>query len=83
MDPGYFALASFDFWRAAAFLWISPLRADRSSSCTAFMRSAGEASVDFATFMAVRSAARCDRLRAVAVRVLRMFFFADAILGTD
>ena len=32
----------------------------------------------FAVFRAVRSAARCDRLRAVAVLVLRMFFFADA-----
>ncbi len=48
----------------------------------AFFFAAGEASVDFAVFSAVRSAARCDRLRAVAALVLRMFFFADAILGT-
>jgi hypothetical protein len=26
---------------------------------------------------------RCARLRAVAARVFRMFFFADAILGTE
>jgi hypothetical protein len=31
---------------------------------------------------AVRSAERWARLRAVAERVFRMFFFADAIFGT-
>jgi hypothetical protein len=30
----------------------------------------------------VRSAERCARLRTVAARVFRMFFFADAIFGT-
>jgi hypothetical protein len=79
----YFALASFDFWRAAALRWISPFRAARSSSCVALSFSAGDDAPSFAVFSAVRSAARCDRLRAVAVLVLRMFFFADAILGTD
>lgn len=49
----------------------------------AFFLSAGDDAADFAVFSAVRSAARCDRLRAVAALVLRMFFFADAILGTD
>ena len=36
----------------------------------------------FAVLSAVRSDERCARLRAVAARVLRIFFFADAILGT-
>ena len=31
---------------------------------------------------AVRRAERCARLRTVAARDLRMFFFADAIFGT-
>jgi hypothetical protein len=31
---------------------------------------------------AVRKAERCARLRTVAARDLRMFFLADAILGT-
>jgi hypothetical protein len=31
---------------------------------------------------AVRNAERCARLRTVAARDLRMFFFADAIFGT-
>lgn len=79
----YFALASRDFWRAAAFMWMSPFRAARSRSCTAFSLSAGDDASTFAVFMAVRSVARCERLRAVAARVLRMFFFADAILGTS
>ncbi len=79
----YFLFANFDFCRAAAFLWISPFRAARSRSCVAFRRSTGDDSVVPAVFIAVRSAARCARLRTVAARVLRMFFFADAILGTD
>lgn len=79
----YFAFASRDFCRAAAFMWMSPLRAARSSSCTAFALSAGDEASTFAVFIAVRSVARWERLRAVAVRVLRMFFFADAILGTS
>ena len=35
-----------------------------------------------AFFSAVRSAERCARLRTVAARDFRMFFFADAIFGT-
>jgi hypothetical protein len=35
-----------------------------------------------AFFNAVRSAERCARLRTVAARAFRMFFFADAMFGT-
>jgi hypothetical protein len=41
-----------------------------------------EASDALAFFNAVRSADRCARLRTVAARDLRIFFFADAIFGT-
>jgi hypothetical protein len=37
----------------------------------------------FAFLAAVRSAARCARLRTAAARDLRMFFLAEAILGTN
>jgi len=77
------AFAIDDFWRAALLRWTSPFRAARSRSCVALRFAAGVAAGSFASFRAVRSAARCDRLRAVAALVLRMFFFADAILGTD
>jgi hypothetical protein len=40
------------------------------------------ASGAFAFLSAVRKAERCARLRTVAARDLRMFFLADAILGT-
>lgn len=71
-----------DFWRAAVFRWISPLRAARSSRLAASRRVADSAPGALAFLSAVRSAARCERLRAVAARAFRMFFFADAILGT-
>jgi hypothetical protein len=77
-----FALASRDFWRAALFLWISPLRAERSSRLVATVFCAGVASADLAVFRAVRRAERCARLRTAAARDFRMFFLADAILGT-
>lgn len=37
---------------------------------------------DCARFSAVRNAARCARLRTDAARDFRMFFLAEAILGT-
>src|SRR6185369_494054 len=45
-------------------------------------RSAGVAVGAFAFLSAVRRADRCARLRTVAARDFRMFFFADAIFGT-
>src|SRR5436190_3756474 len=45
-------------------------------------RSSAEAVGALAFFRAVRSAERCARLRTVAARDFRMFFFADAIFGT-
>src|SRR3954452_14817224 len=59
-----------------------PFRAARSSKLTAAVRSAAVAAGAFAFFSAVRSAERCARLRTVAARDFRMFFFADAIFGT-
>ena len=64
------------------FLCTSPLRAARSSSVTAAARSSAVAVGALAFLSAVRSAERCARLRTVAARVFRMFFFADAIFGT-
>ncbi len=49
---------------------------------TATSRSSALEPVVLALLSAVRSAARWARLRTVAARVLRMFFFADAIFGT-
>ena len=60
-----------------------PLRAARSSSFTAANFAALLAPGAAAFFTAVRKAARCARLRTVAARVLRMFFLADAIFGTN
>jgi hypothetical protein len=77
------AFASRLLWRAAAFLWINPLRAARSSRLTAASFSSAEAPVARACLRAVRKAERCARLRTVAARDLRMFFLADAIFGTN
>src|SRR6476619_1214772 len=62
---------------------MSPLRAARSSSVTAVSFSAALASSEWAFFSAVRSVERWARLRAIAARDLRMFFFAEAIFGTN
>ena len=70
-------------WRAAAFAWMRPLRAARSSRLTAFVRSSALAVGAFAFLSAVRSAERCARLRTVAALDFLMFFFADAIFGTS
>src|SRR5947207_12650407 len=59
-----------------------PLRAARSSSFVAVALISAVASGAFAFLSAVRRAERCARLRAVAARDFRMFFFADAIFGT-
>ena len=59
-----------------------PLRAARSSSLVAVALISAVASGPFAFLSAVRRAERCARLRTVAARDLRMFFFADAIFGT-
>src|SRR3954465_11353788 len=59
-----------------------PLRAARSSSLVAASLSSAVASADFAFLTAVRRAARWARLRTVAARDFRMFFFAEAIFGT-
>ncbi len=76
-----YAFAKWLFCRAAAFLWISPFRAARSSNLTAARRSSALAEGAFAFFNAVRNAERWARLRAVAARVLRIFFFADSMFG--
>jgi hypothetical protein len=81
-DRPYFVFATFDLCRAALFGWISPLRAARSSRAVAAFFAAGVDPGAFAFFTAVRSAARCARLRTAAARDLRMFFLAEAILGT-
>lgn len=70
-------------FRAALFAWISPLRAARSSSRVAVSLASALAPGAFAFLSAVRNAERCARLRTVAARDLRMFFFADAIFGTN
>src|SRR5204862_3047732 len=75
------AVASLLLCRAAAFLWIKPLRAARSSSLTAACLSSG-VPVD-ARLSAVRSADFWARLRTAAARDFRMFFFAEARLGTS
>ena len=69
-------------WRAAAFLWISPLAAARSSIRIAFWRSSALEPSAWAFFSAVRSADRWARLRTFAARDFRMFFFAEAMFGT-
>ena len=70
------------FCRAAAFLWMRPLRAERSRSVIATARTSADAPSTLAFLRAVRSAERCARLRAWAARDFRMFFFAEAIFGT-
>jgi hypothetical protein len=59
-----------------------PFRAARSSSLTAWSFASTDAPGAWAFLRAVRSAERCARLRTVAARDLRMFFFAEAIFGT-
>ena len=76
-------LASALFRRAAVFRWMRPLRAARSRSFTAANFAALLAPGAAAFLTAVRNAARWARLRTVAARVLRMFFLADAIFGTN
>lgn len=87
LPPNQLALAAFFamrlLWRAAAFLWISPLRAALSSSVTATATSSPGAVSTCAFLRAVRRAERWARFRAMAALDLRMFFFADAIFGTD
>jgi hypothetical protein len=69
-------------FRAAMLRCTRPLRAARSSSWAAATRCSFVASGALAFFSAVRRAERCARLRTVAARDLRMFFFAEAIFGT-
>ena len=69
-------------WRAAVFLWINPLRAARSRSCTALNLSGALAADVFAFLRAVRSEDRWARLRTVAARDFLMFFLEEAIRGT-
>ena len=82
------AAAAFNFFamrlfcRAAAFLWMRPLRAARSRSVVATARTSADAPSTLAFLRAVRNAERCARLRAWAARDFRMFFFAEAIFGT-
>ncbi len=71
------------FCRAAAFLWIRPFRAARSRSVVAIPRTSADAPSTLAFLRAVRSAERCARLRAWAARDFRIFFFAEAIFGTE
>src|SRR5471032_2444350 len=81
-----YAVASLARWlllRAARFGCTRFLRAARSSRLTAARRSSAVAVGALAFFSAVRSAERWARLRTVAERVFRMFFFADAIFGTE
>src|SRR3982074_1793706 len=81
--PAYFAaFASRLLCRAAAFLWISPLRDARSRSLTAASLSSAFPAED-ARLSAVRRADLCARFRIAAARDFRMFFFAEAILGTN
>ena len=78
----YLVFATLLLWRAALFGWISPFRAARSSSLVAAFFASGVEPATLAFLTAVRNAARCARLRTAAARDLRMFFLADAILGT-
>ena len=79
---GYLGLAICDLLRAALFRWMRPLRAARSSREVADFFCSVVADGAFAFFSAVRNAERWARLRTAAARDFRMFFFADAILGT-
>ena len=80
--PYFETFASRLLCRAAAFLWISPLRDARSRSLTAASLSSGFPPED-ARLSAVRSADLWARFRIAAARDFRMFFFAEAILGTN
>src|SRR5438270_14093744 len=60
-----------------------PLRAARSSSFTAWSLASGVEPAACAFLRAVRIAERCARFRTCAARDLRMFLFAEAILGTE
>src|SRR5437868_2884641 len=75
------ALARRLLCRAAAFLWIRPLREARSRSRTAAILSSA-VPLD-ARLSAVRSADFWARLRMAAARDFRMFFFAEARFGTN
>jgi hypothetical protein len=67
---------------AAAFLWIRPFREARSRSLTAANFSSALPPED-ARLSAVRRADLWARFRIAAARDFRMFFFAEAILGTN
>jgi hypothetical protein len=75
------AFAILLLWRAAAFLWMRPLREARSRSLTA--ASLSSAFPADARLRAVRSADFWARLRMAAARDFRMFFFAEARFGTN
>src|SRR6476619_3121662 len=78
----YFAVFAMRLlWRAAAFLWIRPLREARSSRLTA--ASLSPALPPEARLSAVRSADFWARLRIAAARDFRMFFLAEARFGTN
>jgi hypothetical protein len=77
----YFTESSRPLYRAAALRWISPFRADRSSSWIARFLSAADASGVVAFFKAVRSVERWARLRAAAAMDFRWCLAAEAILG--
>ena len=77
------SLAILLFCRAAVLGWISPLRAERSSSDTAVKRSPAAAVAVLAFLTAVRNAERWARLRMAAARDFRRSFFADLIFGTE
>jgi hypothetical protein len=67
---------------AAAFLWIRPFREARSRSLTAASFSSAFPPEE-ARLSAVRRADLWARFRIAAARDFRMFFFAEAILGTN
>lgn len=67
---------------AAAFLWMSPFREARSRSLTAVSFSSAFPPEE-ARLSAVRRADLWARFRIAAARDFRMFFFAEAILGTN
>src|SRR5213592_4073618 len=78
------SVARRDFCRAALFLWISPLRAARSSTRAASAYATAAASAVAAArtcFRAVRRDERCARLRMVRARAWRIAFLADLIFG--
>ena len=80
----YFGFATCDLWRAALLRWMSPLprRPVEEAGGRPSSQQEDVAAADLALLSAVRSDARCARLRTAAARDLRMFFFADAIFGT-